>query len=371
MVKPTHPTPHPDDDIADEAAVRALTDLALDCARDKVSFDELARAVRRHLARADDDVLYDAIDEARGMADRTFGVLREAVQDAAANALLRREGAPDIEVSAFAIPVVVHSTGGLRLEAGFQDQEAYDALLASVTSAGLESRQAKVVLIQHWYDLAEMNRIGYSRLHELVREVGQALGDKKPRPMPALERSLSGWRQSPFAPEDSAVELRFLLGFARKRADDPFYAVPRDEAAADAYFERRMERYRAWTEDAAPLVRRLLAPGGAGVDVHFLYQDLFYGALAQAEAEWLVLELVSDVNAACAQAGIAPADTRASVELAEDDAGSVLRVAVHGPDGAWLAGAEKTLDPDADVAADIADLDDALAAAGVPPLQRA
>ncbi|MGZ3181986.1 MAG: hypothetical protein ACXU8N_06050 [Telluria sp.] len=367
MSKPKHSPATPADDADAEAAVHALTDLALACARGQAAADELARAVRRHLLHHEDDVLYDAVEQARGMADRTFPILRDAVEEAAANTLLRREGAPDAEASAFAIPVFVRSTGGLKAEEGFQDPAAYDALLASMTAAGLESPQAKVVLIQHWYDLAEIDRITYSRLHELLREVGAALGDKKVRPMPALEASMSGWKPMAFAAEDDAVELRFLLGFARKRADDKFYAVPRDEALADAYFEARMQRFRAWTEDAAPLVRRLLTPGGAGVEVNFLYQDLFFGARAQAVGELFVLQLLADVNAACAQAGVAPAQARAHARL-EDD---VLHVEVAGPDGGVLAAADKLLDPDADVAAEMADLDDALASLGLPPLEQA
>ena len=50
--------------------------------------------------------------------------------------------------------------------------------------------------------------------------------------------------------------MRFLVGFALKRADDPFYAVPAGDAQADAFFDARMERYRDWTVKAAPLVAR-------------------------------------------------------------------------------------------------------------------
>jgi hypothetical protein len=348
----------------DEAAALELADLALTVARGQAGADELARAVRRHLLDRHDDLLYDAIDQARGMADGCFALLRDTIEEASGSVLLRRPGAPDMEVNAFAIPVFVHSTGGLRAEHTFQDQEAFDALCASVTAAGLESPRAKVVLVQHWYDLAEIDRVTFSGLHALVREAGAALNDRKLRPVPLLEQSMSGWGAHAFAAGDRAVELRFLLGFALKRADDPFYAVPRAAAQADAWYEARMERYRAWTVDAAPLVQRLLAPAQAAPAVHFLYQDLFFGARAQALAELFVLELLAEVNA---HPGIA----RARLALTEVEGGALLRMDLCDSAGTVLAQADKELDPDADLATELADLEDALRGAGIGTIERA
>jgi hypothetical protein len=348
----------------DEAAALELADLALAVARGKAAADELARAVRRHLLDRHDDLLYDALDQARAMADGCFALLRDAIEEASGTVLLRRPGAPDQEVNAFVIPVFVHSTGGLHAEHTFQDPQAFEALCASFTGAGLESPRAKVVVVQHWYDLAEIDRITYSGLHALVREAGGAMNERKPRPVPLLEQSMSGWRGQQFAPDDHAVELRFLLGFALKRADDPFYAVPRAPAAADAWYEARMARYRAWTDDAAPLVQRLLAPAQAAPAVHFLYQDLFFGARAQALDELFVLELLADVNAhpelACAR-----------LALSEAEGGALLRVDLCDGAGAVLAQADKELDPDADIATELADLEDALRGAGIERIDRA
>ncbi|UUZ54452.1 hypothetical protein LP419_39915 [Massilia sp. H-1] len=104
------------------------------------------------------------------------------------------------------------------------------------------------------------------------------MSERKLVAAPALEASITGWAPTSFAPADKAVELRFLVGFAYKREDDPFYAVPEDEAAADAWFEERVARYRAWTETVAPLVKRCLAAAPGALDLYFLYQDLFFGA---------------------------------------------------------------------------------------------
>jgi hypothetical protein len=63
---------------------------------------------------------------------------------------------------------------------------------------------------------------------------------------PAIEASMRPWDGGDYEPEDDAMELRFLLGFALKPVDDPFYKIPSGEAASDAYFEGRMARYRMW-----------------------------------------------------------------------------------------------------------------------------
>ena len=52
---------------------------------------------------------------------------------------LRRDNAPALEIDAFAIPVFVHSTGGLVEAEGFQDEQAYEALVDSMKAAGLHN----------------------------------------------------------------------------------------------------------------------------------------------------------------------------------------------------------------------------------------
>ena len=363
MTKKHQSEPAPEQEVDEEAAVRALTDLALSCARAKTPEAELQREVRKLLLKKHDDVLYDAIEEARGMADRTWSLLRETVEEASSNVLLRprRPDAPGMEISAFAIPLFVRSTGGLKLEEGFNDQQAYEALLESFMARGLESPDARVVLIQHWYDLAEMDRISYSGLHEIVREVAQGMDEKKVRPMPALERSMSGWDAAPFEAGDEALELRFLLGFALKRADDKFYAVPEDEAKADAYFERRMERYREWTGFAMPLLARLLAPG-RDVEMNLLYQDLFFGAKEQGAAELAMLRMIAGVRELLEERGLDAHAVETHIAVADD--GHVVRAELRA--GGEVFGAfDKPLESPDQADSAIADVEDALASLGI------
>lgn len=364
---------HTSDDVPEnehehETAVRALTDLALECARKKVPVVELQREVRKHLLKKHDDVLYDAIEETRDMADGTYGLLRETVEESSATVHLRgrpvRGEAPEMEINAFAIPVFVRSTGGMKPEQGFDDQPAYEELLESFTARGLESEGARVVLIQHWYDLAEIDRISYSNLHEIVREVAHGMDEKKVKPMPALERSMSGWDGASFAADDEALELRFLLGFSLKRADDPFYVVPSNEAKADAYFEQRMERYRDWTGFAGPLLARLAAPGRE-IELSFLYQDLFHGAKEQGANELFMLQMMADVRALLEEHGVAAADAVAVIGRADDDIGYVVRTQLRSAGGQELGTFDKPLDVPEQFDAMAADIEDALASLGI------
>ncbi|HEY1042503.1 MAG TPA: hypothetical protein VGE60_01435 [Telluria sp.] len=340
----SHSGAEPDHDADDEAAVRALTDLALECARKQAGVSGLRREVRKHLLKKHDDVLYDAVEEARDMADGAHALLRDTIEESASTVLLRSRQArgdePDMEINAFAIPLFVRSTGGLRLNEGFGDQPAYEELLESFTRDGLESPDARVVLVQHWYDLAEMDRISYSNLHDIVREVAGGMDERKVRPMPALERSMSGWDEMPFAPDDEALELRFLLGFSLKRVDDAFYAVPKGEAQSDAYFERRMERYRAWTGSAEALLARLLAPGRE-VALSFLYQDLFFGAKEQGASELFMLRMLADARAVLDEGGLDAASVSAAIGPADD--GHVVRAELHSAAGEMLATYDKPL----------------------------
>lgn len=365
----------------DEQHTQELFTLALELADESAGADivaastreELAqkhldfqRLLRRLLAQGKDEVLYGAIELAREENPDGYRYLRSAVEEGAANLLLRRDGAPDMEIDAFAIPVFVRSQGGLDAALDFQDGEAYEALLASFTAAGLESARARVVLVSHAYDAGEAERITYGQLQAMVREAAHSLTGKKVAAAPALERSLRhGWSATAFGPDDSALELRYLLGFALKRADDPFYQVPAGEKAADAYFARRAEAYQKWTEQYAPLVARCLGRArGAdpALQLSFQYQDLFFGARAQAQSEYDMLHLLSELNQALA--GHDPARLQAVIAPSEDDEQPQLLVELS-QGGAVLAAAAKPHDPAADLALALEDLADALASLGL------
>lgn len=362
----------------DEQQVRMLCQLALNLSEreDGEALGEVLREqeadfhkmVRKALNQQKDEVLYGAVEQARYEDVGAYQYLRGAIEESAATVLLRREGAPELEINAFAIPLFAHTAGGLDAAQDFQDQDAFDALLASFTDAGLEGPKAKVVLLRHAYDLDEIDRITYGQLHAMVREAAQTMTEKKLAPTPALEASLQGWSPAGFGPDDTAVELRFLLGFALKRSDDPFYAVPRDESAADAYFAQRMERYQRWTEEYAPLVARCLGPDRAGAlpQINFLYQDLFFGAKEQGLAEYATLRMLSRLNQALQDHGGAPGQAAALIAPAEVDHELVLRVQLYAEaGGALLATCDKPLDLAADLEGELDDLRDALDGIGV------
>jgi hypothetical protein len=368
-------------ELKDEQQTTELCALALDLADGEFNHDIVAdstradlaqkaldfqRLLRKLLNQGKDEVLYGAIELARDEAIDGYRYLRNAVEEGAASLLLRREGAPELEIDAFAIPVFVHSQGGLDPAADFQDSDAYEALLASFTDAGLESPQAKVVLVSHAYDLDEIERITYGQLHAMLREAAHSLTEKKIAAAPALERSMAaGWSATSFGAADSAVELRFLLGFALKRADDVFYQVPKAEKAADAYFARRAERYQQWTAQHAPLVARCLGRGRGAMPeltLNFLYQDLFFGAREQAQAEYATLRMLSELNQALD--GRAPDQASAIIAPADVDDDMVLRVQLL--DGeVELALCERPLDLAADLELELDDLRDALASIGI------
>jgi hypothetical protein len=340
----------------DELLSQQLCSLAL--AQD----DDLRHAVRRYLRQGKDAVLYGAIELARGEDVEAYRLLKEAVEEDAGTVLLRKGDGPEMEINAFAIPLFVQSRGGLREAEGFLDEDAYAALLDSFTGAGLESPQARVVLVQHAYDLAEMERISASQLNAMVNEAAAAMSDKKMAEAPALLRSIAGWQPSSFGADDEAVELRFLLGFALKRADDPFYAVPAAGKKQDAWFEARMQRYQDWTVAAAPLVQRCLAGAGRAGELrlNFQYQDLFYGALQQGRSEHWMLAMMAGFGAALD----GQADVRAVITLVETDDDAALGVQLVGAAGE-LAHADRRLDVGDDVEAAIDDLRDALTTLGI------
>ncbi len=368
-------------EVKDEQQTTELCALALDLADESAGADivaastreelaqkhiEFQRLLRRLLAQGKNEVLYGAIELAREESLDAYRYLRSAAEEGAANLILRRENAADLEIDAFAIPVLVHSQGGLDPAADFQDADAYEALLNSFTDAGLESPKAKVVLVSHAYDLSEVERVNYGQLHAMVREAAQSLTDKKIAAAPALERSMAaGWSATSFGADDTAVELRFLLGFAMKRADDAFYQVPASEKAADAYFAKRAETYQKWTEQFAPLVARCLGRArGAdkALTLNFLYQDLFFGARAQGQSEYDMLGLLSTLNQALDDHD--PAALQAVIAPTDDDDEPALRVQLsHG--ATVLATADKPLDPAADLALALDDLADALSSLGI------
>jgi hypothetical protein len=347
-----------------DSQAQALADLALELAEreddDPEAFaareEELLTEVRRALRKKHDDVLYGAIELARYSDPDACRLLRERVDEEAATLRIRREGAPELEIDAFLVPFFVQSPGGLVEAEGFQDDAAYDALRASFQQAGLDSPDAKLALIRYAYDLDEIDRISYGALHEMLREAAASLTDKKLAPAPTIEASMRGWTGEGFAPDENAVQLRFLLGFSLKRADDPFYQVPRDEAGSDAWFEARNERYRNWTVQFGPLVARSMAADPERLTLTFLYQDLFFGAKEQGLAELAMLGTLSEVSRVLAEKQLNADQVHAVVAPLESGEQIVLRVNLYAVDGGppWA-----TLDKPVDIAADLnAEADD-------------
>jgi hypothetical protein len=365
----------------DDALAQCLSELALDLVEQEgedeegaVQSDALLRQkdeqfhklVRKLINQKNDEVLYDAIERARYADVDAYQFLRAQVEEASATLLIRREGAPPMEIDAFVVPLFVHSTGGLIEADGFQDQAAFDALVASFQQARLESAAARVVLMNHAYDLDEIDRITYSHLGEMVRDAYASMTDKKIAATPALERSIVGWAPTAFGADDKAVELRFLLGFSLKRADDPFYQVPSNEAEADAYFAARMQRFQAWTGQAEPLLLRCLAGDGAQLVLNFLYQDLFHGGKEQGMAEYFMLQMMADINHALRENKLAPSQAMAVVAPTDVNDAMVLRVNLHAVQGgAVLASSEKPLDLAADLQTEVDDVCDALGTLGI------
>lgn len=314
----------------DEQAVTELVDLA----RSNVPARDIELAVRSLILKKDDDTLFDALERLWSDFPDAYWPVREAVDEQASTVVLVREGAPAMEANAFAIPMFIESRGGLNAGQAFQDPEAYEALVASITAAGLESPDAKVVLVQHWYDLAAMDRLGYAAVHELVREAAAAMGSKKLKGVPLLERSMAPAQARAFGPDDNALELRFLLGFVLRRGDDKFYAVPKDAAQADAYFQRRADAFSAWSVQAEPLLARLLAPAGSALAINIRSQDVVHAARDAAVAELAILELMFDIGAALQEDGIEAAQSRAHVE--PGPAEGMLSVVLRNPGGKVL-----------------------------------
>ena len=363
-----------------DALAQALADLALEVAEGEDSDPELAAAreqellvdIRKALRKKRDEVLYGAIELARFTDPDACRLLRGHIGEQSATLRLRREGEEELEIDAFLIPLFVRSTGGLVAQETFADDAAYEELANSFVAFELDSPGAKLALVRHAYDLAEADHIGYSTLQELLREAAASLTSRKPVAAPLLEASIRGWTGERFAPDETAMELRFLFGFSLKRADDPFYAVPKDEIDADVYFADRMRRYRAWTERVAPLVRRCLAADPDSISVDFLYQDLFHGAKEQGVSELAMLGTLAEINRLLATKELAADRVRAVV--APIDAGEhiELRVNLYALDGGppW-GGTVKAVDLAADLGAEVDELCDALGSIGVDDVSTA
>lgn len=256
----------------------------------------LRKTIRKCLQHAREQALDEALESTYDKDAKAYQVLRESVEEQAGTILLRRDSGPELEVNAFAVPMFVQTPGGLHADQCFQDNDAFEQLRASFTEQGLESRHASVVLVSHAYHPDELERIGYCHLNAMVHEAADAMTRKKASMADSIVRSLSGWPPSNFSSADQAIELRFLLGFALKPADDPFYRVPEKAAAADRYFEARAERFRKWTQQVLPLLQRCLVTDGREVQIDFLYQDLFHGAREAATIEMSVLRLLTEVR---------------------------------------------------------------------------
>jgi hypothetical protein len=362
-----------------DALAQNLVDLALEIS-ERESHDaptlaarqhELTVLVRRMLRRKHDDVLYGAVELARYTDPACCRLLRERVEEEAATLHVRTDdkGAPDageLEIDAFMIPLFVHSTGGLVQEDVFRDDADFEALMDSFRQSGLASAATRIVLVRHLYDLDAVDRIRYSDLQEMLREAFQAMRSRKLVATPAIEASMRPWIGGDYEPDDEAMELRFLLGFALKPVDDPFYHVPASETAADAYFEGRMARYRMWAGGVAPLLQRCLSRHPTDLELNFLYQDLFYGAKEQGVAELSMLATLAEVNQRVDEQKRPPDRIKAVVAPLDAGGALVLRINLYPLDGgAPLATIDKPLDLAADLETELEDLCDALGTIGL------
>ncbi|MFT5532406.1 MAG: hypothetical protein ACI8WM_003586 [Burkholderiaceae bacterium] len=324
------------------------------------------KIIKKCLHQKKDDILYEALEWTRHDAVRAYLLLKEAMEQVAEVVVIGRESGAATEVNAFVIPLFLHTTGGLKGAQCFQDQEAYEMLTRSLQEAGLESPDATVVLVNHAYQLDEIDSITFSHLHEMVRDAHASMHDMRAATATAISRSFAEPIDEPFAADDLAVELRFLLGFSMKSVDDKFYQAPAGEADADAWYAARESRFQQWTEQVTPLVRRCFGPVEREVEVHFLYQDLFHGGKERGIAEYFMLQMMSDLNHALSEQGVDVAATRAVVGPTEVGDEKVLRVNLYAnSDAALVASSEKPLLQTADLASELADMRDALGMIGI------
>jgi len=298
-----------------------------------------------------------------------YQLLKERIEEASEVIVTARADGKNIEINVFVIPMFVYTIGGLQFEDCFEDQEAFELLSKSLQDAGLESRDASVVLVNHAYHLDEIDAITFSHLNEMVRDAHASITDMRGAATPAIDRSFGPWPEGQFAADDQAVELRFLLGFALKATDDAFYRVPEGEDAMEAYFGARAERFERWAEEIMPVVKRCLVAEGTEIDVNFLYQDLFHGGKDRAIAEYFMLQMMSELNYGLDQHGIDAAATKAIIGPAEVRNETVLRVNLYAStDDTLVASSEKPWNIGRDLEDEIADVQDALTTIGVTSL---
>jgi hypothetical protein len=364
----------------DELLASRLVNLALDLREADVYAElpdalrkaqaELHRGIRKCLQQKREMALDEALERAFEEDAQAYRVLRAQIEEMAGTILLHRDHGPEIEVNAFAVPLFVHTQGGLKSEQCFQDEDAFDKLRESFKEGGLESRKANVVLVAHAYHLDEMEKIGFCDLNAMVHEAMEAMTKKKAAAADAIAHSMSGWPPSDFAPDDSAVELRFLLGFALKTMDDPFYKVPEKEAAADRYFQQRADSFRKWSQDVTPLLKRCLLTDGVEAQIDFLYQDLFHGAKDAAVRELEILQVLSEVQHLLEENGLIPESAAAIIGPMESEDDEVLRISLRADASAPEIGRiEKAMGRTETVENAIAELADGLASLGVQDIQ--
>lgn len=366
----------------EDALTQKLCELAIDLAEqeDNESMSDslqqkesdFHKSIKKCLYQKKDDILYEALERTKYADSSAYRFLKGHIEEASEIVFIRRDEGNTFEVNAFVIPLFVHTIGGLKREQCFQDQDAFDAITKSFKTEQLESRDAIVVLVNYAYHLDEIDGITFSHLNEMVRDACASMTDKKVVATPAIDRSFTGWPDNLFEPQDQAIELRFLLGFALKTTDDAFYQVPEDEAAADAYFDTRSERFQRWTERVTPLVKRCLNAESRDIEVNFLYQDFFHGGKERGIAEYFMLQMMSDLNHDLHEHGIKPGDTTAIIGPADVGDEMVLRVNLYAQaDGVMVASSDKPLAVTRDLQVEVDDAYDALMTIGVKSLSLA
>jgi len=327
---------------------------------------EMRKTIRKCLQQKREQALDEAIERTFEEDGNAYRVLRENVEEMSGTVLFRRDEGTELEINAFVVPLFVHTTGGLRSEQCFQDEQAFEQLRESFQEGGLESRKASVVLVSHAYHLNELEQIGYCELHDMVHEAFDAMTRKKATAADTIARSMRGWPPLHFTPSDSAMELRFLLGFTLKTMDDPFYHVPEKEAEADRYFEARAKRFQKWSQQIAPLLQRCLVTDGRDVQIDFLYQDLFHGGKETALGELEMLRLLSELQQTLETHGTAPTDAKAIIGPMEADDDTVVRVSLLSKTAdASIGAVDKPLGWNETIESAIADIADILWTAGI------
>jgi hypothetical protein len=127
-----------------------------------------------------------------------------------------------------------------------------------------------------------------------------------------------------------------------------------------------MARYRMWAGGIAPLLSRCLSSHPAGLELNFLYQDLFYGAKEQALDELGMLATLSEVNGRIDELGLDPARIKAVVAPLDAGGQIVLRINLYRLDGgAPLLTIDKPVDLAADLESELEELCDALGTSGL------